>query len=699
MSNFESGTFMKAIPTVSSLLIGALFASSVLADEAVLVAEAVLVERNPSSQEEPADGEEGLITETTVGIAKNASYVSSGGWAVTSPEFIDKATFIFDFISAKSVAGATIILPIETVYAQNGSAPIKIEFFSDNGKIEFTDYTTGFPEAIAKTDAANKTEIRFDVTGAVNAALNTGRYVGFRVLSALEPSAVTLTLPAFTGVKFRTKAARLEFAPGAPPATNPAISAFNGFTLEVPNIAVPGVGQVSAQFNLVDPNGQIFLLSKATVTGTGVNIPVVSGLQLFDCAAFSPPITKAIVATGSSTYSINSGVLDIPDTTFSGNQFSVRMEFIEGSNPPKFELLNFRAISTDAGEAVETDLTGGLVVEPTQDFIPACHGWILIGDSLRKRVVERNVISGETGKIYQMNTVPDQFTFDEPNGLVYMTVHPESTRLYQLNLSTGIIKSSFVSQVVNGNLGAFHTYSWALRDIAMGESGNVFALMIDRVEENPGNSIPFATSGKWMGLMDGNANFLTQSLPLEEPVRIEYDPVKDHVFLATNSNLATFDFSTATNGITFIEGTDVEVGSSCTDFSISPDGLRLAYSCPDGNDKFKKENSIWDMNPVNYFDNDGAWTLENSPISASFNLDGTILVATDNQKLYFFDVVTHLLLEDYKLGLLAEESVKRIRFSKDGKLIIISLTNDVHVPNSKFLYMNTPPLTGTPLPP
>ena len=402
------------------------------------------------------------------------------------------------------------------------------------------------------------------------------------------------------------------------------------------------------------PNGQIFLLNKATVTGNGINTPLVSGLQLFSCAAFSPPTGSSIVATGSSTYSINSGVLDIPDTTFNSSQFSVRMEFIEGTSSPKFELLNFRAISIETGAAVDTDLTGGLVLEPTQDFIPACHGWVLIGDSIRKRVVERNVISGETGKIYQMNTVPDQFTFDEPRGLIYMTVHPESTRLYQLNLATGSIKSSFVTQLILApGGGASNQYSWALRDLAMGEDGNVFALMIDRVEENPGSSIPYATSSKWMGLMDPNAIFLTPSLPLQEPVRIEYDQLKDHVFLATETNLATFNFSTATNSISFIEGTDVEVDSSCTDFSISPDGLRLAYSCPNGNNKFGDENSIWDMNPVNYFDNSGEWTLEGSPVSASFNQDGTILIASDNQKLYFFDVVTHMLLEDYKLGLLA----------------------------------------------
>lgn len=193
---------MKIFSPLIGVLFGGLITATAYADEAKLVAEAVLVELNPSATGSPADGEE-PTTPATVGIAKNASYVSSGGWAVTSGEFIDKATFVFDFNAAKSVAGATLILPIESVFAQNGSAPLKLDFFSDNGKIEFTDYTIGFPESIGKQDAAGKTEVRFNVSGAVNAAISKGRYVGFRVLSTLAPSAVTLGIPAFTGVKLR----------------------------------------------------------------------------------------------------------------------------------------------------------------------------------------------------------------------------------------------------------------------------------------------------------------------------------------------------------------------------------------------------------------------------------------------------------------------------------------------------------------
>ena len=176
----------------------------------------------------------------------------------------------------------------------------------------------------------------------------------------------------------------------------------------------------------------------------------------------------------------------------------------------------------------------------------------------------------------------------------------------------------------------------------------------------------------------------------------EYDKVLDHVFLATASNLATFDFDAGTNTLTFVPGTDIAVGSSCTDFSTSPDGTRLAYTCPNGN-RSTQNFSIVDMAPDDYFDSDGEWYLGSSPVSATFNKAGTILIATDNDKLYFFDVVTHLILEDFELGLTEGEAIKKIRTSLDGNYLILFLENEVHDESSKFYWMPMPAITGTPL--
>ncbi len=676
--------------------IGLFVASTASADIAPLVDQAVLVELTAGAAiDEEEDPETPTFTPPTAGPV-NASYVSDGGWATTGRGFIDAAAFVFDFNNTSSVAAATLILPIESVFPQNRAAPIEIFAFSDNGVIEFTDYSVGFFTPIAALNAVNLTEVRIDVTGIVNAMLGSSRFTGFRVKSAVQPASVSDTLfPAWTGVKFRSNAV-LEFVPGPAPTIPPDTTRFDGFSLSVPNIEAPNLGQIQAQFKLIDPNNLIFQLTSATVSETAPAPPSRSGVELFNCSAFSPPAVTA-VAQGASSYSINSGILDAPSVDFNGEQVAVRLELIDGSNPILFETLSIGAVQSGPSDATISALGGGIITESSQDFIPLCHGWVLIGDSTRNRVVERNLISGETGKTYSFSQNPDQFTLDEERGIVYMTVHPETERLYRLDLNTGIITNSRTTFTFQSDAGPFR-YSWALRDIALGEDGNVFAIMFDSVRENPENvQVPFTDTGLWLGLMRGtDAAFLENPRPLLEPVRIEYDPVRDHVFLATQSNLATFNFDPALNVLSFIQGTDIAVGSGCTDFSISPDGNRLAYTCPNGN-RSTPEFSIVDMAPDDYFNSDGVWFLGSEPVSATFDNTGTLLIATDNTRLYFYDASTHLILEDFELGLLEGESIRKIRPSKDGALLYIFLQNEVNDPNSKFYWMRMPDIQGTPL--
>ena len=184
--------------------------------------------------------------------------------------------------------------------------------------------------------------------------------------------------------------------------------------------------------------------------------PSLSGIELFDCDAFQPPD----VGDGSSaaTYSVNSGILDLPGVDFNGEQIAIRLEYIEGSNPWLFETISLGPVQAGPSETPISALDGGLIVEPSQDFVPLCHGWVLVGDSIRNRVVERNILSGATGATYTFNTVPDQFTLDDVNGAVYMTAHPESERLYRLDLNTGVVSWNRITQTLTSGL-ASHTYS------------------------------------------------------------------------------------------------------------------------------------------------------------------------------------------------------------------------------------------------
>jgi hypothetical protein len=174
-----------------------------------------MVETNP----QPEAVEEGNTTvqQPGVGTNDNAAYLSSGGWAVTGTEFINAAAFLFDMGEAKEVSGATLIIAIRELYPQNGVVLIEISFYSDNGVIEVTDYSKGFISPIAEVDLAKATELRIDVTGAVNSALNLGRFIGFRATSSIDVGSVYPTLfPRYTGARFQDNAV-LEFVPGAVP--------------------------------------------------------------------------------------------------------------------------------------------------------------------------------------------------------------------------------------------------------------------------------------------------------------------------------------------------------------------------------------------------------------------------------------------------------------------------------------------------
>jgi len=269
-----------------------------------------------------------------------------------------------------------------------------------------------------------------------------------------------------------------------------------------------------------------------------------------------------------------------------------------------------------------------------------------------------------------------------------MSVHPESERLYKLSYATGTV--SYVRLAEGGR-------QYSVRDMALADNGKLFAILFDADQlEDP----PLAESGLWLGLLDQFGRFVVPSIPLADPITIDYDPVHRRVFLTTESNLATFLYDSNENTIEFVVGTDISVGSACTDFAISPDGNRLAYPCPAGNvesDVLEPHVGIHDLDPVDYKNPDGEWYMGSTPVSTVFNKDGTILISTDGSKLFFFDVVTHLLLEDFELGLLGNEVVRKIRLSKDGNYLLILMTNALGATSGKMYWMPMPALTGTPL--
>jgi len=644
-------------------------AISAYGDNATLVDEAVMVNKE-------------LDEETVV---YRATYLSTGGFAVVSNEYIDAVGLSFDLGNISSVAQATLRLPIEELYPIGFNVPISVYAFADNGQIDLYDYTAGFSIPVSSQDIAGLTEVTVDVTAAVNSILQSSRYTGFRIVPDWVPDDIPdETFPAYKGAKFDTTAVALEFTPGGAPLSGTDSAVFDGFRLYAPGISVPDLGVVDAEFYLTELDSSIFTLISADVDPIGGGSGnLLSGVELLNCQAFDPPALPETSANPAS-FSYTSGLLAIPNVSFQGEQVDMVLLLEQEGNPITFRLVSLEPSAPTPPLNTVSSLGGAAVVEPSQDFIPLCHGWVLIGDSSKNRLLERNVITGEVGGTYFFNTQPDQLTLDDRNYIVYFSTHPETERLYTLDLNSGIISYNRIIE---------DERQFSPIDFVLGENGNIFTLLNDRSQgESP------APNGLWLGLLDRDAGPVIPSLPLDSPVRIAYDRVQQRVFLTTESNLATFDFSPDTNELVFVDGTDIPVGSGCTDFAVSPNGNRLAYACPNGNNEEITPFAIHDLDPVDYHNPDGEWYLGAPPVSATFSKEGDMLIATDGSQLFFFDVITHLLIEKYDIGKSAEEVVKKLRLSRDGDLLMIFMANELDSPNGKIYWMAMPEISGTPIP-
>lgn len=647
-------------PTIFGIL--ALFgAISAHGDNATLVDEAVMVNKD-------IDGE---------GVAFRATYLSTGGYAVTGKEYIDAVGLSFDLGENGSVAQATLRLPIAEMFPLGLNVPISIYAFADNGQIDLYDYAAGFSIPVSSQDIWGLTEITLDVTGAVNSILQSSRYAGFRVIADWVPSDIPDdTFPGYKGARFDTSIAALEFTPGGAPVSGTDSAVFDGFRLYAPGISVPDLGVVDAEFYLTDLDSSLFTLVAASVDPIGGGVgDSRSGIELLNCTAFNPPALPE-TSTNPATFSDESRLLSIPNVSFEGQEVDMILALVQEGNPTTFRLVSLEPSPPTPPLNTVSALGGSTVIEPSQDFIPLCHGWVLIGDSSQNRLLERNVITGDTGGTYYFNTQPDQLTLDDDNYLVYFSTHPETERLYKLDLSTGSIS---YNRIVEGER------QFSPIDMVLGEGGDLFTLLHDRSEgDSP------AQNGLWLGLLDGDANPVIPNLPLNSPVRVVYDGVQQRLFLTTESNLATFNFIPETNTVVFVNGTDIPVGSGCTDFAVSPNGERLAYACPNGNNEDITPFAIHDLDPIDYHNPDGEWYLGAPPVSATFSKDGDMLIATDGTQLYFFDVVTHLLIEKYDIGRSDGELVNKIRLSRDGDLLMILMENELDSPNGKIYWMPVP---------
>lgn len=600
-----------------------------------------------------------------------------GGYAVTGQDYIDVAVFSFRLEGVTSVSDPVLHLPVFETSTGGGSVPMQVFAYTDNGVIELGDFALGDELAIAEFSATTAGQtLEIPLRGSLNGLLEQGESIGLRVVADVAMEDIETQ---WRGIRIGGPV-RLSYTPGDPGIPTPDTAAFDGHYLSLPGLSAPDLGRFDVTLELQQNQPLRFRLRSAPATDPIPPQPGPrSGTQLLECQEFSEPAGSLSLQPGQPDFNPRTGIVDIPRFSYRGQEYSGRLEFLTGSSPMEFMVLEVNEDPPADPPATIADLGTTVEVQPSRDFVPLCNGWVLIGDTESNSLIERNLITGETGNVYPFNTTPDQMTLDAANGVVYFTTQPRSERLYRLILSTGTIDHARLQ--ANGR-------DFIPRELALGEDGSIFAVLFDPHFEEEED--PPAPEGLWMGVVPPSGELDDGVVPLESPVNIYYDPTQQHVFLRTESNLATFDFDPSTNGFTFVPDTDVPVGSGCTDFSISPDGDHLAYACPQGNDPDNDRTSLIDMSPTDYYDAAGEWILDSAPVSATFTPNGEKLLATDGEKLYRFDVDTHLRETTYEMNLPEEQSIKRIRVSRDGQFLLLLMQGESGSASGHMHWMRLP---------
>lgn len=258
-----------ALAAVSTL---ALTASS-LADFATLIDSTTIIDNIPIGT---IGGEDGF---------GSPHFAVNRGDGINSG-FIDAAVLLYDFGGTTGVSSATLTLDIDTIWAEDGLDPtIELFTYGDSDTIiQLTDINLG---AGTVRDSFQYTRFGsrvIDVTAAVNDALATSQFVGFRFQNERSPFELPNVLE---GIHYNPIS--LEFEPG-------------GFSLGLSGFCP---GQITASASGATSGGTVAFIF---ASGTG-SVTIPSGV----CAGTQLGLNGSAQLIGTATANANG------DATISGN--------------------------------------------------------------------------------------------------------------------------------------------------------------------------------------------------------------------------------------------------------------------------------------------------------------------------------------------------------------------------------------------
>ncbi len=266
--------------------------------------------------------------------------------------------------------------------------------------------------------------------------------------------------------------------------------------------------------------------------------------------------------------------------------------------------------------------SGSLAINTAQDFIPMCSGWVIIPDQKLNQVLIKNVETGTTNRIYQLNACPVYAGLDAAQGVVYV-VMKGSSFLAKINLQDDSIH--------------YISLDWIPFDLAVGNNGNVFVI---------GYNYPAS-----LAVVNGTTETVGSLIQASDSALITYDQFNNQLFLSDYdfepSTLHRYSFNPATGQLTpaqYIQG-----GGMSQKVAVSLDGNHMVFA-PSGGSMIGSNYYLNDYNPLNLNVIDGNWNVGDYPYSVAFSRDSRFFMESDGNGLVLFSAQNYSFQTNFSLS-------------------------------------------------
>ncbi len=318
-----------------------------------------------------------------------------------------------------------------------------------------------------------------------------------------------------------------------------------------------------------------------------------------------------------------------------------------GGDPVLAELLNCD------GDLVEGLADHGEIqVGRSEDLVPLCNGWVLLGDRADNRVKLVDVVNGSVGATYGLSSAPGELALDAIKGVLYAALDGQPA-IASIDLDTGTVTE----------IGIDHPAI----DIAVADDGNLLAIVQ-------------AGTAWWerpIAIIDPELGQLSLFEPSSQARGAQL-----LAFDAANGYLFTGDAGSSPSSLTryLYQGGDLvedeylrDAGSNGQDLAVSPDGQHLAFACGGGNgDGY----TMFDFPPDEFRALNGEWDTGAYPSSADFDAASSLFAALNYDEMLVFDAGRKVLLHRHKPTLTGCDysDLEKARFSRGGS-ILFAFTN------------------------